>query len=241
MCGRTNLTATPEELAEAFALDEVPSLAPRYNIAPSQPMPLVRVDGAQRRRRLSHARWGLVPRWAADPKVGARMINARAETVARLPAFRDPFRERRCLVPASGFYEWRRGEKSRQPYLLRHRDGRLLALGGLWERWRPAPHDPRHAETIESCAVLTTPANELVARLHDRMPLIVRPEDYDAWLDPDLRDPERLAALLRPFPAEEMVAVPVSPRVNSPDNDDPGLLEPVEPRPDPEPRQRTLF
>ncbi|HEY7510907.1 MAG TPA: SOS response-associated peptidase [Vicinamibacteria bacterium] len=241
MCGRTNLTVTPEELAEAFALDEVPSLAPRYNIAPTQPMPAVRVDASRRKRRLSLLRWGLVPHWAADPKIGARMINARSETAARLAAFRDPLRERRCLVPASGFYEWRRAEKSRQPYLLRRRDGKLMALAGLWDRWRPAPGDPRHAEAIESCTILTTPANELVARLHDRMPLVLDPADYDLWLDPAVRDPERLAALLRPFPAEEMVAIPVSPRVNSPDNDDPALLEPVEPAPLPEPRQRTLF
>ena len=240
MCGRTNLTATPEELAAAFELDEVPALSPRYNIAPSQPVPVVRVEASRRKRRLSLVRWGLVPHWAGDPKVGARMINARAETVARLPAFRDPFRERRCLVPASGFYEWRRVEKGRQPYLLRHREGRLLALAGVWDRWRPAPGDLGQDEPIESCAVLTTPANELVARLHDRMPLILPPDDYDLWLDPKVQDPDRLAALLRPFPAEEMVAIPVSPRVNSPDNDDPGLLEPVEAAPEP-PRQRTLF
>ena len=239
MCGRTTLTATPEELAEAFDLDELPALAPRYNIAPTQPMPVVRVDAARRRRKLTLVRWGLVPPWAADPKVGARMINARSETVARLPAFRDPFRERRCLVPASGFFEWRRAEKGRQPYLLRHRDGRLLALAGLWDRWQPAPGDTRPEEPLETCVVLTTPANELVARLHDRMPLILRAEDYEVWLDPKVRDPERLASLLRPFPAEEMVAIAVSPRVNSPANDDASLLEPVEPAP--EPRQRTLF
>ena len=243
MCGGTNLTATPEELAEAFALDEAPELGPRYNIAPTQPMPAVRVHAAARTRRLSLLRWGLVPYWAADPAVGARMINARAETVARLPAFRDAFRERRCLVPASGFYEWRRAEKGRQPWLLRRRDGKLMGFAGLWDRWRPAPGDARHDEPLESCAVLTTPANELVARLHDRMPLVLDPADYELWLDPDVRDPERLAALLRPFPAEEMEAIPVSPRVNSPNNDDASLLERVEPEPepDPEPRQRTLF
>jgi putative SOS response-associated peptidase YedK len=243
MCGRTNLTATPEELAEAFALDEVPTLAPRYNIAPSQPMPVVRMDASRRKRRLAHLRWGLVPRWAADPAIGGRMINARSETARTRAAFKDPFRERRCLVPASGFYEWRRAERGRQPYLLRRRDGRLMGLAALWDRWQPPPTANEKGDALESCAILTTPANELVARLHDRMPLVLDPADYERWLDPAVTDPRQLEPLLRPYPAEEMIAIPVSPRVNSPNNDDPGCLEPVEDEPDanPAPRQRSLF
>jgi putative SOS response-associated peptidase YedK len=243
VCGRTNLTASPEELAEAFALDaaEVPALTPRYNIAPTQPMPVVRLDAARLRRRLSLLRWGLVPRGASDPAVGARMINARSETARTRAAFRGPFRERRCLIPASGFYEWRRIEQSRQPYLLRRRDGGLMALAGLWDRWAPASSSPTTGEPIESCTILTTSANELVARLHDRMPVVLDPADYERWLDPEVEDVASLLPLLRPFPAAEMVAAPVSPRVNSPANDDPGLIEPIEPEAVPQPRQRSLF
>ena len=241
MCGRTNLTATPEELAEAFALDELPTLEPRYNIAPSQPMPVVRMDGSRRRRRLALLRWGLVPRWAADPGVAGRMINVRAETARTRAAFKDPFRERRGLVPATGFYEWRRAERGRQPYLLRRRDGRPMGLAAVWDRWEPPPRENEGRDALESCAILTTPANELVARLHDRMPLVLDPGDYELWLDPAVTDPRRLEPLLRPYPAEEMVAIPVSPRVNSPNNDDPGCLEPVDPDAGPAPRQRSLF
>ncbi|HVR71187.1 MAG TPA: SOS response-associated peptidase [Vicinamibacteria bacterium] len=238
MCGRTSLTATPEELAEAFALDEPPAVVPRYNIAPTQPMPAVRVHPATGRRRLGLLRFGLVPHWAADPAVGARLINARSETARTRAAFRDPFRERRCLVPATGFYEWRRAGRGRQPYLLRRRDGRPMGLAAVWDRWRP-PTGAGGPDAIESCAILTTPANELVARLHDRMPLVLPAADYSLWLDPAVTDPARLRALLRPYPAEEMVAIPVSPRVNSPHNDDPSLLDPVDL--DAQPHQRTLF
>jgi putative SOS response-associated peptidase YedK len=240
VCGRTSLTATPAELAEAFDLDEPPSLAPRYNIAPSQPMPVVRMDAARRKRRLTLLRWGLVPASASDPAVGARLINARSETARSRAAFRDPFRERRCLVPASGFYEWRRAGGGRQPYLLRRRDGQPMGLGGVWDRWQP-PTGAKAHEPIESCAILTAPANELVAQLHDRMPLVLDAADYELWLDPDVKDPGRLQALLRPYPAAEMVAIPVSPRVNSPNNDDPTCVEPVDLEANPEPQQRSLF
>jgi putative SOS response-associated peptidase YedK len=238
VCGRTNLTATPEELAEAFALDEIPALAPRYNIAPTQPIPAVRVH-ASGKRRLGLLRFGLVPHWAKDASVGARLINARSETAKARPAFKEPFRERRCLVPATGFYEWRRVDRSRQPYLVRRKDGRPMGLAAVWDLWRPAPR--AEGEPIESCAILTTPANELVARLHDRMPLVLDAADYALWLDPEVMDPNRLLPLLRPYPAEEMVALPVSPRVNSPHNDDPSLVEPIEAADTPQPQQRTLF
>jgi putative SOS response-associated peptidase YedK len=242
MCGRTNLTATPQELAEAFALDEaeMPALSPRYNIAPTQPMPVVRLDASRRRRRLALLRWGLVPPGAEDPGVGARMINARSETVRTRTPFRDPFRERRCLIPASGFYEWRRVEGIHQPYLLRRRDGRVMALAGLWERWAPRPAPTGASEPIESCTILTTSANELVGRLHDRMPVMLDPADYERWLDGEAAAVS-LLPLLRPYPAAEMVAIPVSPRVNSPANDDASLVEPIDPAAVAQPRQRTLF
>jgi putative SOS response-associated peptidase YedK len=242
MCGRTNLTATPAELAEAFALDEaeMPALTPRYNIAPTQPMPVVRLDAARCRRRLALLRWGLVPAGAADLGVGARMINARSETVCTRTAFRDAFRQRRCLIPASGFYEWRRVEGIHQPYLLRRRDGRVMALAGLWETWAPPPSPTGASEPVESCTILTTSANELVARLHDRMPVVLDPADYEQWLDVGAAAAS-LLPLLRPCPAAEMVAIPVSPRVNSPANDDASLVEPIDPEAVAQPRQRTLF
>jgi putative SOS response-associated peptidase YedK len=168
------------------------------------------------------------------------MINARAETVVERPAYRAALRYHRCLVPATGFYEWRRGARAPQPYLIRRRDSRPMGLGAVWDHWRPPGSDPRQM-TIESCAVLTTPANALIAALHDRMPLVVDPANYELWLDPEVKDPARLQELLRPFPADEMEAIPVSARVNSPANDDPSCVEPVSPDITPEPEQRSLF
>jgi putative SOS response-associated peptidase YedK len=145
------------------------------------------------------------------------------------------------VIPATGFYEWRRIENNPQPYLLRRRDGKLMGMAGLWDRWTPSTTARAAGEPVETCTILTTSANELVARLHDRMPLVLDPADYERWLDPDLKDPAALAPLLRPFPAEAMVAVPVSPRVNSPANDDPSLVDPIEPDAVPLPKQRSLF
>jgi putative SOS response-associated peptidase YedK len=168
-------------------------------------------------------RWGLIPRWAKDPSIGNRMINARAETVASKPAFREAFQGRRCLLPADGFYEWKRCGARKQPMYLRMLDGRPFAFAGLWARWRPEGGEP-----VESCTILTTEPNELVADIHKRMPVILPPQDYGPWLDPETRDPARLSGMLQPYSAEEMIAYPVSTRVNRPEHDDPDCVEPVE-------------
>lgn len=219
MCGRFTLKTDAAEVAEVFRLEEPPALAPRYNIAPTQAIAAVRRAPDGPARALDFLHWGLVPAWAGDPAVGSRMINARCETVFEKPAFRDAVRLRRCLVPADGFFEWQSTSPARQPFWIRMKDGRLFALAAIWERW-----EPRTGPPIQSCAVLTTPANELVAPLHDRMPAIVAPSDFELWLDPDVREPERISAILQPFPAAAMVSSAVSARVNDVRNDDPRCL-----------------
>ncbi len=222
MCGRYTLTTDPAALAEHFDLTEVPAdLPPHYNIAPTQQVPIVRqVEGLG--RRLDRVHWGLIPSWAKDPSMGNRMINARAETLAERPAFRAAFRHRRCLVAADGFYEWKPIDGNKQPYWIGLQDRRPLAFAGLWEHW-----DARDgSDTVESCTIVTTDADTVVRPLHERMPVILRPEDYDAWLDPQAK-PDALQHLLTPFESEELVAYPVSRAVNNPRNDNPDLLLPV--------------
>ena len=232
MCGRYLLRADPRRLTRAFELSETPrDLPPRFNIAPTQPVPIVRNRPGReltimRRaestagRELVTVRWGLVPAWAKEPSIGNRMINARAEGIAEKPAFRAAFRARRCVVPASGFYAWqRRGKGPKRPYLIRRKDGEPIGFAGLWESWR----DPATGEAVETCAIITCPPNELLAELHDRMPVILDPADYDAWLDPG--HPAG-AELLVPCPSDWLEAVPVSTRVNSPANDDESVVEP---------------
>lgn len=223
MCGRFTLFSSEESLARAFGIGGVPELPRRYNIAPTQPVAVVRVAPERRERELALLRWGLVPSWAKDPDIGSRLINARAETAAERPAFREAFRRRRCLIPADGFYEWRgrRGGR-KQPFFVRLRDGSLFGLAGLWERWRG-----EDGGVVESCTVLTTDANAVVAPIHDRMPVIVPPPSYDLWLDPAVREPGLLKPLLRPYPAEEMVAYPIDERVNNPRIDEEGLITPA--------------
>ena len=221
MCGRFTLTSTPERLALRFGLDEVPELAPRYNIAPSQDVLTVRAE-AGGARVLESRRWGLIPHWAKDPKIGNRMINARSETAVERPAFRDAFRLRRCLVPADGFYEWAGGSAPRQPYRIGLSDGSPFAIAGLWEQWSRS-----EGPAIESCTLLTTRANERIAPLHDRMPVILEPDDYARWLDPELRDPKPLFDLLRPLASERLELHAVSLRVNDPRHDDPACAAPV--------------
>jgi putative SOS response-associated peptidase YedK len=231
MCGRFQLKPD-QDWMEEFGVPEPPDLTPRYNIAPTQDIVAIRRD-ANGVRQAGLLRWGLVPSFAEDPAVGNKMINARSETVARKPAFREPFRKQRCLVPADGFYEWRRVGRARDPYLLKMRDGRTFAFASVWDRWG------KGAGRIESCAILTTTANALVAPIHDRMPVMLDRADYALWLDPDASD-EEVQRILRPFPAEEMVAHPVSPRVNSTAVDDPECEKPVAEAP-PAPVQTTLF
>ncbi len=220
MCGRYTLTVSASVLAEVFAVD-VPELRPRYNVAPTQTMGVVRLgrDDAPSWR---EARWGLIPSWAKDPTIGNRLINARAETAADKPSFRAAIRRRRCLVPADGFYEWRRSPDGKVPHLVRFADGRPFAFAGLWERWRDAD-----GATVDSYTILTTRPNELVAGLHDRMPVILPPEVHDEWLAPAEIERDRLEALLAPHPPAGMETYPVSRRVNSPANDDPECVRPV--------------
>jgi putative SOS response-associated peptidase YedK len=222
MCGRFTLRTPASAVAEQFALAEIPPLQPRFNVAPTQAVAVVRQKSTSPAdRELVWMRWGLIPSWAADPAIGNRMINARAETADQKPAFRQALRRRRCLLAADGFYEWQRVGKQKQPYRLTMRDQRPFGLAGLWETWKSPDN-----ETIVSCTILTTEANALVAPMHDRMPVIIGPEDYDRWLDPARQDPDELKPLLRPYPSEAMVAYPVSPQVNKVENDGPECIEP---------------
>jgi putative SOS response-associated peptidase YedK len=222
MCGRFTLRTTRKELADFFGV-LFPDLPPRYNIAPTQEVPAIRAAAAG--RELVNLRWGLMPSWAKDKKVGARLINARADTVADKPSFRSAFKSRRCLIPADGFYEWQKAGAKKQPYYVTLRTGGPFAFAGLWERW----HGGDGEGDVQSCSIVTTDANELMRPLHDRMPAILDPSDYAAWLDPTPRPKEELLALLRPFPSEAMQAVPVSTTVNNPRNQGPRCIEPLKP------------
>lgn len=221
MCGRFALIVSGEAVAEQFELAETPFLAPRYNIAPTQPVAAVRLTPHSAQRELTHFHWGLIPSWAKDASMSARMINARSETVSDKPAFRVAFKRRRCLIPASGFYEWQKQGSGKQPIFIQAQDGGLLALAGLWETW-PMPDGGE----IDSCTILTTEPNELMAPIHNRMPVIIEPADYDLWLDPGDR-PEDGLHLLRPYPAHKMTFYPVSTHVNTPRNDDPQCIDPL--------------
>jgi putative SOS response-associated peptidase YedK len=215
MCGRFTLRASAQVVAEQFDVFASGQWEPRYNIAPSQPVAVVRAAAAASRE-LTWRRWGLVPAWSKDPAIGNRLINARAETAAEKPAFRTAFRRRRCLIVADGFYEWQRAGKRKQPYFIRFQDDRPFAFAGLWESWEGADYS-----AVESCAILTTAANELMRPIHDRMPVLLAPADYARWLDPAVARPESLMPLLRPYSGDEMRSHPVSPLVNNPANDDP--------------------
>jgi putative SOS response-associated peptidase YedK len=219
MCGRYLLISPVEAMRRFFDVGGLLNLPPRYNIAPTQDAPVVRLD-RDGRRELIPMRWGLVPLWAKDLSMGARCINARAESVSEKPAFREAFERRRCLVPTDGFFEWEKKGKVKQPWRIGPAEDGLMALAGLWERWR-APD----GGVVRSYAVITTNANELVAPLHDRMPAVIPPEEFGEWLDPDT-PPQRLQQLLRPYPAERMRAYPVSRRVNDVRNDDAACIEP---------------
>jgi len=221
VCGRFNQTASGEEIAEAFALDETQDLAPRYNIAPTQPVPVVVVEPASSRRVLVERKWGLVPRDALGKERG--FINARAESAASKPAFSEAFAERRCLVPATGFYEWQQVDaRRRQPWLIRLASGAPFAFAGLWE---PAP--AALPGTSPTFTILTTQPNDVMRKVHDRMPVILAPASYGRWLDPALRSFEELRELVAPFSALAMTAYPVSTHVNNAAFDDPACLAPA--------------
>ncbi|MEZ4386843.1 MAG: SOS response-associated peptidase [Candidatus Krumholzibacteriia bacterium] len=232
MCGRIVLKTAPGELAAEFALAVEPPLAPRYNIAPTQPVAAIRrLAGGERACDLLS--WGLVPRWSTDPRVGAKMFNARSETVGEKPSFREALARRRCLVAASGFYEWRRRGGSSEPHYFSAADGGLLALAGLWERW-----EYPGGEVLESCSVLTCPANRLMRRVHHRMPVILPAAAYDRWLGADPAAAVTLTDLLQPAPDDRLRAWPVAPLVNRVANDGPELIAPAHDQP---PGQLNLF
>jgi len=213
----------PEDVREFFRLLKTPDLSPRYNIAPTQPVAVIRQteqDGATNRE-LSPMHWGLIPSWAKDAKIGSRMMNARAETVHEKPSYRAAFKKRRCLIPTDGFYEWKKlDEKNKQPYFIGMKGDGLFALAGLWECWNGADNT-----VIESCTIITTEANDFCREIHERMPVILSPDNYDPWLNPKSNDTDFLRSLLVPFPSEEMSAFPVSKLVNSPRNETPACLE----------------
>lgn len=221
MCGRFALNSPPQRIAQQFSLDQIPELFPRYNITPGQVIPVVR-HNAEEKRELVLARWGLIPAWSKEPKIEYSTINARAETVASKPAFRSAFRSRRCLVPADAYFEWQKrpGSKLKQPFLIGLKNQGLFAFAGLWEHWHQGDI------VIESCTIIVTDANALTQSIHDRMPVILDPSAYDAWLD--RKTPVgSLQALLKPYDSDEMGAYPVSTLVNNPRHDDPQVIEPA--------------
>ncbi|MBL8796692.1 MAG: SOS response-associated peptidase [Planctomycetia bacterium] len=218
MCGRYTRRTPLRVLASLFDCEAPAEMPPRYNIAPTQPVAAIRRTG-DGRREIAAMRWGLVPSWATDVRIGNRLINARSETVATKPAFRAAFQQRRCLIPADSFYEWRQQGKEKQPFLIQQRDGQPLAFAGLWERWQDDKLPP-----LETCAILTTSANELMKPLHERMPVILAPTDWPRWLDA-ATPPVEAEALLRPWPDDTLSAMPVSTWVNNPRHDDPRCLE----------------
>ncbi|MEK7761953.1 MAG: SOS response-associated peptidase [Nitrospirota bacterium] len=222
MCGRFTQTASPAVIAEEFGVAVPPLFTPRYNIAPSQPVAAIRIEPGTTARQLVELRWGLIPSWAKDPKIGHQCINAKAETVAEKPSFRAAFKARRCLVIATGFYEWQVRGKAKQPMWIGLKSSHPFAFAGLWEQWQP----PEGA-AIESCTILTTEPNELLRPIHNRMPVILSPTSYDQWLDPSFQQAEPLRALLRPYPSEDLQAYAVSTLVNNPRHEAPDCLEPL--------------
>jgi putative SOS response-associated peptidase YedK len=224
MCGRYRLSRRKQILEEHFLADwDELEWHPRYNIAPTQPVPIIRQNPKESVREISLVRWGLIPSWSKDSSSAAKMINARSETAATLPAFRDAMKSRRCLIPADGFYEWQKQGKTKQPYSFEVNDGELFAFAGLWDRWK----DP-NGQWIKSCSILTTTPNALTAPVHDRMPVILDPDIYDLWLDPGMKDVHAVSDMLKPYDARLMRSYPVSIRINSVVNDDPECSAPVE-------------
>jgi putative SOS response-associated peptidase YedK len=223
MCGRLTLTTPARVVAEHFDVAEVPLLAPRYNIAPSQTVAVVRQRRSVPERTLEMRVWGLVPAWAAEPSIGARLINARAETVAQKRAYRDAFRQRRCLVAADGFYEWQaRGRNPKQPYHVTPQGAELFAIAGLYERWTGSEGSP-----LDTCTLITTEANERMRPVHGRMPALLPRDAWSAWLDPKGHDVEALQALLCPSPVDSLALQPVGLRVNDTRHDDAECIRPV--------------
>lgn len=221
MCGRFLISATPDSVAACFGLAVVPELHPRWNVAPTQSAPVVRLD-ASGARRLDPLRWGLVPHWAKDVSIGSRMINARSETAHEKPSFRSLLPRQRCLVVTDGFYEWKKEGDIKQPWCIRAADDGVFAFGGLWSTWQ-GEEGP-----LETFTILTTRPNRVLAPIHDRMPVIIQPESFETWLDPANGNIEVLQQLMEPVADDLLHAWPVSRLVNRPANDDPSCIEPVE-------------
>jgi putative SOS response-associated peptidase YedK len=224
MCGRYRLSRRKQIVDEYFASDSgEQEWSPRYNIAPTQPVPIIRQHPKEPIRELSLVRWGLIPSWAKDPSVAATMINARSETASAKPAFRDALQSRRCLIPADAFYEWQKTVKAKQPYCFEVDEGKLFAFAGIWDRWKDAS-----GTTVETCSILTTTPNPVTSAVHDRMPVILDPDSYDLWLDPGMRDVSMASELLKPYNARLMRCYPISTRINHVANDDEACSTPVE-------------
>ncbi|GIN20082.1 SOS response-associated peptidase [Siminovitchia fordii] len=224
MCGRFTLTATFPKIINRFEIQNLfdeDLYSPNYNVAPSQSVLAVINDGTY--NRLGYLRWGLIPYWANDPKIGYKMINARAETLNEKPSYRNAYKKRRCLILADSFYEWKRHkDKSKTPMRIKLKSDDLFAMAGLWETWKST-----EGESIHSCTVITTKPNELVKDIHDRMPVILKPEDESVWLDKSITDTDRLNDLLAPLPEDLMEAYEVSSLVNSPKNNSPNLIQKI--------------
>jgi putative SOS response-associated peptidase YedK len=222
MCGRFTFALSTELLAEVFGVPVLEELPRRYNIAPSQQVPIIR-EAATGARYLSSVRWGLVPHWAKDLSIGNHMNNARCETAYEKPAFRIAIRARRCIIPASGFFEWNHSGKVRVPHYITLKDGSPLAFAGIWDTWKSP-----EGETIESCSILTTTSNSLVAALHDRMPVILHPSEFDLWLDRSMNNPDKLKRLYQPYPSELLQKWEVSSIVNSASHETPETIVPLQ-------------
>ncbi len=222
MCGRFTRKENFQQLAKLLGIPNLPALSPRYNIAPSQLVACVRANPTSQDNECVELKWGLVPSWAKDPSIGHKMINARAETVTEKPSFRKAFQQRRCLILADGFYEWKREGKDKQPYYIHFTDNRPFAFAGLWERWETGSAAP-----LESCALITTGPNALMEPIHHRMPVILHPETYADWLGSTRPDFSTLNAILQPYSAESLEAYPVSPLVNNPRHDSLLCVQPL--------------
>jgi len=219
MCGRYAFFSPAEAVKRIFALDDVPELEPRYNIAPTQTVPAVRT-GEEGARAFAMLHWGLVPKWAKERAIGNRMINARSETLAEKPSFREAFKKRRCLVLADGWYEWQVAAGGKQPWFIRRKDARPFAFAGLWERWK----DPSNGSMLESCTIVTTDAAESIRKIHERMPVVLEETDWDRWTDTAFSDTETLSELLKACDPKTLEAWQVSREVNAPKNQGPGLI-----------------
>jgi putative SOS response-associated peptidase YedK len=227
MCGRARLSSDVSEIQVAFRIPAerpIPNFPPSWNVAPTDSLPVVRYDQKAGQRSLDLLRWGLIPYWAKDIKVGFANINAKAEGIETRPAFRDAFERRRCLVPVDNFYEWKKTDAGKQPYAIALADRGIMALAGLWENWKSSA-----GEWVRSFAIVTTEPNELCAKLHNRMPVVLAPEAWPAWLGEEAADQAQLKSLLVPYPSDGMIAWPVSTRVGSVKNNDPSLIEPIAP------------